>query len=342
MKTVCLPNYNIYIDRSFDNYDRFLSDLKGNKLFVVTDENVYFLYKDTFESKIKNKDIFWYVLIDGDCSKTRENALNIVDFLIKNKAKREDVLVSFGGGVITDITGFVASIYMRGINLVHIPTTIIGQIDSAIGGKTSVNYEHYKNVIGTFYDPKLVICETNYLKTLNQHEILNGHGELIKTGLIGNIDILNSLDNNDAVYNPLLISMAIEVKKGFVVNDYFDKSVRNTLNFGHTIGHAIETLTNFEVSHGEAVIIGMLKSIEAGIYLGITNPKLLNNFSEILKNIGYNVPKIKYSDYEKYLFMDKKSNDEGIRFVFLEDILKPKIEIISWSKLKDALVNTEK
>ena len=342
MKIISLPKYNIYIDRSFENYDRFLGDYQESKLFVVTDENVYFLYKDTLDRKVTNRDIFWYVLVDGDYSKTSENAFNIIDFLIKNGAKRNDLLIAFGGGVVTDITGFVASIYMRGINLIHIPTTIISQIDSSIGGKTAVNYEQYKNIVGTFYDPMIVICETKYLDTLQKKEILNGYGELIKTGLIGDVEILHELDLGDVNYSPDLISRAIEIKKKYVIEDYFDKSIRNTLNFGHTIGHAVEAATNFEISHGEAVIFGMIKALEVGIYLGLTNHKLLDDLNEFLQKIGYKVPNLKYKKYEKYLFMDKKGKSDGIRFVFLEDVLKPKIETISWSKLKDALVNTEK
>ncbi|NMA04925.1 MAG: 3-dehydroquinate synthase [Acholeplasmataceae bacterium] len=342
MKVISLPKYNIYIDWSFENYDHFLGDYQDSKLFVVTDENVYFLYKDTLEQKLIERDIFWYVLVDGDYSKTSENAFNIIDFLIKNGAKRNDLLISFGGGVVTDIAGFVASVYMRGINLIHIPTTIISQIDSSIGGKTAVNHEQYKNIVGTFYDPTIVICETKYLDTLQNKEVLNGYGELIKTGLIGDIDILHELDLGDVKYTPDLISKAIEVKKKYVIEDYFDKSIRNTLNFGHTIGHAVEAATNFEISHGEAVIFGMIKALEVGIYLGLTNPKVLDDLNAFLQKISYKVTNLNYTEYEKYLLMDKKGKSDGIRFVFLEDVLKPKIKTISWSKLKDALVNTEK
>lgn len=340
MKEINLPNYNIYINDHFASYNDYLNSISNNaKIFVITDENVFSHYKIKLEKKINNTKLNWYVLKPGDDSKNTENVLKIIDFLFKNDAKRSDIIISFGGGMVTDITGLVSSIYLRGINLVHIPTTIIGQIDSAIGGKTAVNYQNHKNIIGTFYDPKLIICETDYFKTLERREIINGLGELIKTGLIGDATILDLIDITMYWLTPAIIEKAINVKKNYVLEDYFDKSTRNTLNFGHTIGHAVEASSDFLIPHGEAVIIGMKKALEVGISLELTNSEVLNKFNNIIKKIGYKIPKIDYDYYEKFLYKDKKSKSNSVRFVFLKDIEKPLIKEISWEELKHELVN---
>lgn len=340
MKEINLPNYNIYINDHFASYNDYLNSISNNaKIFVITDENVFSHYKIKLEEKINNTKLNWYVLKPGDDSKNTENVLKIIDFLFKNDAKRSDIIISFGGGMVTDITGLVSSIYLRGINLVHIPTTIIGQIDSAIGGKTAVNYQNHKNIIGTFYDPKLIICETDYFKTLERREIINGLGELIKTGLIGDATILDLIDITMYWLTPAIIEKAINVKKNYVLEDYFDKSTRNTLNFGHTIGHAVEASSDFLIPHGEAVIIGMKKALEVGISLELTNSEVLNKFNNIIKKIGYKIPKIDYDYYEKFLYKDKKSKSNSVRFVFLKDIEKPLIKEISWEELKHELVN---
>ncbi|MGI6787554.1 MAG: 3-dehydroquinate synthase [Acholeplasmataceae bacterium] len=340
MKIVKLPKYDIYINDSFSSYNEFFNNYFNSAFFVITDQTVFSIYKETLENKLNKKKLFWYILEPGDDSKTSENALKIIGFLFKNNAKRDDVLISFGGGVITDITGLVASIYMRGVNLVHIPTTIIGQIDSSIGGKTSVNHLKYKNIIGTFYDPAFVICETDYLKTLPEKEIINGLGELIKTGFIGDEEIIKKIELNDQkLLTPNIIKKAIDVKKEYVIEDYFDKSKRNILNFGHTIGHAVEAASNFQVTHGQAVIFGMVKALEVGISLKLTNPQVLKRLNDLINTINYKLPDTVFKDYEKFLYKDKKSELNGVKFVFLEDVLKPKVEIISWEKLKDELAS---
>ncbi|MGI6781251.1 MAG: 3-dehydroquinate synthase [Acholeplasmataceae bacterium] len=343
MKVVKLPNYNILIDNHFSDYNDFLLSIsKNSQIFVVTDENVFSLYRETLEKKISNKDIKWYILKPGDETKNSENVLKIFDFLFENDAKRNDILISFGGGVITDITGLVASTYLRGINLVHIPTTIIGQIDSSIGGKTSINYRNHKNVIGTFYDPKLIICETDYLKTLPEREIINGLGELIKTGFIGDEHILKYIKTYQSLSASELIERAVNVKKEYVVKDYYDKSVRNILNFGHTVGHAIEAASNFEIPHGQAVIFGMKKALQVGVSLKITNIKLLAEMNILIRLMGYEMPNITFKEYERFLYKDKKSNQTGVRFVLLEEMNRPIIKVMSWEELKNELVNTEK
>lgn len=336
MEIVKLPNYHIYIDNVIANYDNFFNKIsKTDRLFVITDEHVYNLHKKTLESKTSFQ-INWYVLPPGDSSKSIENALLITNFLFENDAKRSDIIISFGGGMVTDITGMVASIYNRGLKLIHIPTTVIGQVDSAIGGKTGLNYMNYKNVLGTFYDPKLVIIETDYLITLPKAEVTNGLGELIKTGFIGDRKILKILETNkDNVITVDLIKRGIEVKKQYVINDYYDEGARHVLNLGHTFGHAIEAASNFKISHGQAVIAGMIKVLEIGIRLNITNPKILEKLEKITKEINFDIPIMEYEEYRNYVFKDKKSIKDGIKLTILEDMNQPALIELTWNKLDE-------
>lgn len=341
MEKVKLPNHQILIDYSFDNYDIYFDEVNNSKrVFVITDQTVFNLYHSEFIKKTK-REVFWHILVPGDQSKNTKSLLDITHFLLEKDFKRQDLIVSFGGGMITDIASMAASIFFRGVNLIHIPTSLISQVDSSIGGKTGVNFESYKNVLGTFYDPNLVLIETDYLKSLPEREIVNGLGELIKAGFIGDEKILKALEKNRNEYlSPKLIQRAIEVKKEYVVEDYYDKGVRHVLNLGHTFGHAIESASNFAISHGQAVITGMVKALEIGVMIKVTKPKVLQRLQKIVSYIGLEIPNIPYLEYRKFLLKDKKSFDEGINLTLLEDIGEPAMIQLSWTKL-DELASKE-
>lgn len=334
MEKVSLTDYEIIIDFEIDNYDIYLNQINSeNKIFVVTDENVFSLYHHHLQFKT-NRNIIWYVIKPGDETKNYETYLEISKFLLSNDFKRNDILISFGGGVISDITGFVAATYLRGVNLVHIPTTLLAQIDSTVGGKTGINFEGYKNMIGSFYNPRLVLIETSYLKTLPIHEVTNGLGELIKIGFLGSENLLNLIENNpDCFYEPLVIKEAIEIKKDYVLKDYHDQGIRHALNLGHTFGHAIEAAFNFEVTHGHAVLLGMLKAFEVGMKLKITTKDLYQRLHNLIEAINFEVIEISFDKYHKYMVKDKKSFKEGVLIVLLEDIGKAVITPISWDEL---------
>lgn len=341
MEKVRLQGYDILIDNEFDNFDPYFDDVnKLNRIFVVTDETVFKLYQNYFIFKTK-REVYWHIIKPGDSSKNIESLLKIVDFLFNNNFKRDDILLSLGGGMITDITGLASSLYNRGSNLIHMPTTIIGQVDSSVGGKTGINFDKYKNILGTFYNPQLVLIETNFLKTLPEREILNGMGELIKAGFIGDEKILKMVESKKEVFlDPKIIKRAIEVKSEYVENDYFDHGTRHVLNLGHTFGHAIESASNFELSHGQAVIAGMIKALEVGIKIGVTKEKVLARLKTLLETIEFEIPQFEYSKYQQYLDKDKKSYDQGIKLALLEDIEKPAIVEISWKRL-DELASTK-
>ena len=336
MEKVKISQYNVYIDEVIQDYDFYFDSInQSNRLFVITDETVFNLYQSTFLSKTK-REVFWFILEPGDKSKNVDNLLKISRFLFDKDFKRNDIITSFGGGMVNDITGMAASLYYRGVNLIHIPTSLIGQVDSSIGGKTGVNFDYCKNVLGTFYDPRLVLIETNYLKTLPKREITNGLGELIKAGFIGDEKIIKTIEKTkDAYLNPKLIKRAIELKKNFVESDYYDRGARHVLNLGHTFGHAIESASNFNISHGEAVIMGMIKALEIGEIFGLTKPSTLKRLKDLLVEIDFELPNVEYKDYQNFLQKDKKSFEEGIKLTVLEDIGEPAIVEISWEKLNE-------
>lgn len=238
-------------------------------VFVV-DRKVYNLYPELF-SKIKKKDIF---LLDAtENNKTIEGAKRIYNFLLTKSVKRKMTLISVGGGLTQDVTGFVSSTIYRGISWIFIPTTLLAQADSCIGSKTTLNYLRYKNMLGTFYSPKHIYINTNFLKTLPKEEIFSGLGEIIKLHLNGTdkrdkVDVKRLINliskaklfpKNKAVLESLIVS-SLNIKKRYIERDEFDLGTRNLLNYGHELGHALESVSDFAVPHGIAVIIGMIFS----------------------------------------------------------------------------------
>lgn len=341
MSVVKFKGYNVVIEKEINSYDQYLDKINdSNELWVVTDENIYKLYKETLESKTMRK-VHWLVFPPGDESKNSGNLRKIFHTLLEQNFKRTDILASFGGGMVTDLAGLAAALFSRGSQLVHIPTSIISQIDASVGGKTGINIGGYKNMAGVFYDPRLVLIETDYLKTLSNREFVCGLGELIKVGLIGDEFILRKLEKyDDIIISERTVKQAIEVKQKYVEMDYFDEKERRVLNFGHTFGHAIEAASNFKVTHGQAIVAGMVKAIKIGINLGITNPQLLDRLMALLDKIEYKMPDYHYSDYRKHIIKDKKSFKEGVILVLLEDVGKPAVIEMTWEEL-DELANQQ-
>jgi 3-dehydroquinate synthase len=234
------------------------------------------------------------VLKGGEESKNIENVLKIVSELYSKGFDRSDYLIALGGGSLTDTAGLAAALYLRGLNLVNIPTTILGMVDASIGGKVAVNLKNMKNVIGVFYNPTMVIMDFNFLNTLPQEEFINGLAEVVKHAFTLDLDLYNYLRNNvssilsrdDALLEEV-IAMNVRDKLSIVKMDpYETKGIRIVLNYGHTIGHAIETLSQFRVSHGKAVAIGMVYEAMIGVELGYTKPYIVDKIKEILLMLG--------------------------------------------------------
>lgn len=237
---------------------------KLNKLYVITDENVDALYKDYF-SILSNKIVGKYVIKAGEENKNIDTVMKIYNKLLSENIDRKCAIVAFGGGVVGDLTGFVAATFKRGTKFVQVPTTIVSQTDSSIGGKNGFNYEGIKNIIGTFYQPDLVYVDVNLLKTLDYKYFKDGMAEVIKYAYSLDANLFRFLEENKKAIKEReidklkhIVTECAKLKASIVEKDVFDEGLRHLLNFGHTVGHAIETTSNFSVGHGEAVAMGMV------------------------------------------------------------------------------------
>ncbi len=307
-----------------------LSISLSRKLVVISDENVFSHYGDTLISSLQTVGytVYQAIIPSGDQSKSLEVIGRLSHTLSKYHVNRNDMLIALGGGVVGDITGFLASIYMRGIEYIQIPTSLIAQVDSSIGGKTAVNTEFGKNILGSFYSPKTVITDVNCLKTLSDYYLKDGMGEVIKYLLIDEsfldydrcITILeNSLE---------IVYQCCRSKKRFIEEDEKDVGKRRILNFGHTIGHAIEKSNNYQYAHGECVAMGMYLITLVSEQYGWTIIGTANRIKEYLENINLFDVKL-LENYQKWLLYienDKKNTGAGINIVVLEKLGKPVIK----------------
>ncbi|MFC2130930.1 3-dehydroquinate synthase [Bacteroidota bacterium] len=333
MKTIELntgaKTSRIHIGESIDKLSNYLPD----NSIIITDTNVFKLYGKRFP------DIPVVIIEPGEQSKSFSTIENISTELLNLNADRNTFLIGFGGGVVTDITGFVASIYNRGLQFGYVSTTLLGQVDASIGGKTGINLERYKNIIGTINQPEFIISDISTLKSLPKNELLNGTAELIKTALIGDRELYDNIETNyknilnlDSDTLKFTIFHAAKIKAGIVQKDENELSIRRLLNFGHTFGHAIESVSG--VSHGEAVSIGMIIALEISkIKLGLDSP-LIDRIKTLLSNIGLPVEiNINKEKVLAALIKDKKRYGESVKFVLLKDISEPIIKDIEIKEL---------
>ncbi|MGN0151506.1 MAG: 3-dehydroquinate synthase [Wujia sp.] len=327
------PIYNIVYSDNFNRLPSLLNDLgyQDRKICVVSETNVASLYMDAILLSIKPccKKAVNFVFPEGEQSKNLNVVRDLYEFLILEKFDRKDLLIALGGGVVGDLTGFTAATYLRGIDFIQIPTSLLSQVDSSIGGKTGVDFDSYKNMVGAFHMPKLVYINLNVLQTLNERQFCSGMGEIIKHGLIRNAEYFEWLCANQTQImdrqTDVLAEMIREsniVKKDVVEHDPTEKGERALLNFGHTLGHAIEKYMNFEYLHGECVFIGcMLATIISYNKGNIT----AEDKNKILKALSvYHVPELPADmDIERvisYTKNDKKVVGDTIKFILLRNI----------------------
>lgn len=237
--------------------DELKKTLKASRLLIVTDDNVAPLHLDPFVASLNGYETHTLILQNGEKNKTIDSVLSILSYMKANSFDRDDAVIALGGGVVGDISAFSASIYMRGIDFVNVPTTLLSQVDSSVGGKTGVDFQGAKNIIGSFYQPRLVICDTDYLNTLKPNVFADGCAEVIKYAFIGNAELLSVIENGIKANINEIVYRCVNDKNTIVSRDEFDRGERALLNFGHTVGHAVEGLSNYTVSHGSAVAIGM-------------------------------------------------------------------------------------
>ncbi|MFQ6031770.1 MAG: 3-dehydroquinate synthase [Candidatus Zixiibacteriota bacterium] len=321
---------------------RFLKkSFSSGKVFVLTNDEVHSLYYKGVKNSLDKFGFDHKVIIipDGERYKNLKTYNYVFNKLIEHKADRHSVLVTLGGGVICDLGGFVAATYMRGVKLVHIPTTLVAQIDASIGGKVAVDHKMAKNLIGAFYNPRLVLTDPEVLNTLRRKDFLNGLFEAIKIALVCQkelfffiADKLSGILRKEEYLLRQLIVRCIKEKVRIVQRDPFEKNLRMILNFGHTFAHALETNKKYRsISHGEAVGLGMLLALRLSNKLGhLTEHKTARISELILKLIKSD--RLKGVDPGQIwgtIALDKKGKEGKVRFVLLKDIGKPIIEEVN-------------
>jgi 3-dehydroquinate synthase len=306
---------------------------EGGEVVVVTDTNVDPLYGDAVENAISPRAGWRIVVPAGEPSKTVEVAERILEDLAGARVRRDDVLLTVGGGMVSDLGGFVASIYQRGIPLVHFPTSVVGQVDAAIGGKTGVNLSEGKNLCGTVYQPRVVIADTKTLMTLPEREFTSGLAEVAKYGFISIPQVLDEIEDGwarIASRNPevmeKLVMKSVESKAELVAKDEFDnRDSRIFLNYGHTLGHALEAAGGYEQwTHGEAISIGMCFAAALSAEIGLLDAKSLERHVNVLRTAG--LPTAAEFDADEVLHrveIDKKHRGGVQRWVLLEELGEP-------------------
>lgn len=319
--------YDIFIEKgllsSCGEYIKNVTDAK--KVCVISDTNVFPIYGDKVCQSIEEQgfEVLTYVFEAGEASKTTATVISMVEFLAQNELTRGDIVVALGGGVCGDMAGFAAAIYLRGIDFVQIPTSLLAQVDSSVGGKTAVDLPQGKNLCGSFHQPVLVIIDPDTLDTLTPHFFSDGMAEAIKTGCIKSAPLFDRIEKEDAKdFIEDMIFDCVSIKAGVVERDEKERGERALLNFGHTAGHSIEKLHNFStISHGEAVGIGMVMITAAGEANGITAAGTSDRIAAVLKKYGLlTKDENSLSDIIENMNADKKRTSDSINFTLLHSI----------------------
>lgn len=319
-------DYEVSIENDFSFVKELVST--DNAEFVV-DKNVYDLYKQLFENIPKNR-LFLVEAIENN--KILETALDICEKMTDIPAKRNAHLISFGGGIIQDITGFVANVLYRGIPWIFVPTTLLASCDSCIGGKTSLNYKGYKNLLGTFYPPDNIYICPKFFMTLTDRDFESGLGEVVKFNIMSGEEGLANIENNigfllqrDVECLNRFTKNSLEFKKDFIEVDEFDKGERIKLNFAHTFGHAIEATTNYAIPHGTAVAIGMIMANYIAVERGLLNETIAVRSKDVLMkiiHIDIDLSLIPITDFVGAIRKDKKQTSDNLTAVLMTNVAK--------------------
>ena len=326
-----------------------------SKVAIIADTRVAELFGDQMTEGLRpvvNSPI-WITVPAGDQNKSIEWFIRVQDALIEHQLDRQSVIIAFGGGVIGDLAGFVASTYMRGIRWIQVPTTLLAQVDASVGGKTAINHSRGKNLIGSFHQPKLVLIDVETLDYLPEREVRCGLVEIIKHGVIMDESLFELVEQNLSDLLSLKTDILIEViakscrNKAWVVeNDEKERNLRATLNYGHTFGHAIETLTDYhQCRHGEAVAIGMNCAAQLSVNLELLHPTDLVQQNRLLQAVGLplnlsdlSLESISAEDLLQTMYLDKKSSRGTLKLVLVQKIGQAKIhQDISDSEILKAI-----
>lgn len=343
--------YDIVMEPDFSKLAHEIRALElcGRKACIITDSNVAPLYEAQVREELKNvfSTVTTCVFDAGEQNKNLNTVNQVYEHLIEHKFDRKDVLIALGGGVVGDLTGFAAATYLRGISFIQLPTTLLAQVDSSIGGKTGVDFNQYKNMIGAFHQPILVYMNLNTCKTLSDTEFACGMGEILKHGLIKDPNyyewvINNMFDITDREYELMeeMIARSCEIKKYLVEKDPTEKGDRALLNLGHTIGHAIEKLMNFRLGHGQCIALGYIASAYISFKRELLTMEELYEIRDM--NIGFDLPMffrgLNPEDILAATKLDKKMEQGKIKFILLKGIGKAYIDTtVSDEEILDAI-----
>jgi 3-dehydroquinate synthase len=338
MRTLTVPlgerSYPIYIGKDLlRSSDVLVRHIDSSQVMIVTNETVAPLYLDRVTWHLRDRQVNTLILPDGEEYKTIDSAMAVFDGLLQRKYSRSAHLIALGGGVVGDLTGFAAACYQRGVPFLQIPTTLLAQVDSSVGGKTAVNHPRGKNMIGAFYQPKCVIADTDTLNTLADRELSAGLAEVVKYGLIRDPEFFGWLEEHmDALLgrDPDALTFAIERscrnKAEVVAADEHESGERATLNLGHTFGHAVETGMGYgQVLHGEAVAIGICQAADLSRRLGWLADTDVERIVALLKRARLPVappPSLGAERYLEFMAVDKKNVEGKLRLILLEKIGK--------------------
>lgn len=323
-----------------ESLSELFHNLSTDRVFILIDENVHKRHKQQLKNITKKLavDVEMLVVPEGENSKSISFWNTAIDFLLKHEVRRNSPLLAIGGGVTGDLAGFAAATALRGIPLVHIPTTLLAMVDSSIGGKTGINHTKGKNLIGSFYQPLRVIADIDFLQSLPRREWINGLSEILKYGAIEDKTIFDDsqifFQDDYSNINPSLlvqlIKKCVDIKARIVAGDEFEGGARAFLNFGHTFAHALEKAADYStISHGEAVFLGMLAAEELS---RLTDAELKGDFLQKFKGLyEYRVSKevLSSDDLISYMKSDKKRTDRHIRFVLLKNWQHPVLETVT-------------
>ena len=345
------PAYDIRIESDYHQLPDALSkiDMMGRKFMIISDSNVSKYYLNDCMQLLQPiaKSVTSYIFPAGESSKTLETVNNCYEQLIQANFDRNDVLIALGGGVVGDLTGFVAATYLRGVRFIQLPTSLLSMVDSSIGGKTGVDFKSYKNMVGAFHQPKLVYMNLTTLSTLKNTEFYSGMSEIIKHGLIKDLAYYTWLkeqaaliiDKNYEVLSEMILR-SCEIKREVVEMDPKEKGERALLNFGHTIGHSVEKLMDFSLLHGECVSVG----IAAASYISMKRNNITHKeYTDILDTLTKYMQPIQVkglTSEEVYAItrLDKKMDNDKIKFILLQEIGVAKIDTsVSKEELIEAI-----
>ena len=320
----------IYCENISNLFDSVSTDIN---CCVIADKKVLDKH-DSLREQIESKNFLLYEISNPEEEKNIDSYNEIVNFLGSKSLRRNDLIIGLGGGALTDLAGFVSSTYMRGLDYIQIPTSLLAQVDASIGGKTAINYKKIKNFIGTFYNPSKIIICPKFLQTLDEQEFLNGLAEVLKHALITSVNATDELIKRHEKINSRhtetlleMIQESIEIKADIVLEDFTETGKRKFLNFGHTFAHGIES-TNLSdpILHGHAVIIGMMMALDYGKYINSSDNNTHKKSLELLKSFNFDFSKIKLNAKQIVSAMQKdKKNTNTINLILLKEIGSPYI-----------------